>query len=753
MAKKKTTPKTTQELNAAIVEAQKKLLSAIKEVKEVSEEEAAAVPVEEIVPENSAVTAELAPVDSSLETAFGQHNLPPAGGVDSLAVLVPATSADLPEKLSPKNSPDISNATNVANEEEIQQLEREIDAKATEIIGQFTERIEYELLPLLYRMKGLLPHGEWGNWFKRFRKRVRFQWTMRTVQRKFKELEDGWNDYPADDANNDNEPGDEGQEESEDASTPAAVCESPKELLTKWIERQRKTLSGGDGPVDADPIRDGERRVDTSLQMLDELKLAVDEGLLDGVEAATPVSKGSLQAAEGVYKLLAPLLYSYYLRDTFTRWNAAVKAKETTGEEIPEDVRVAYYENFIVRNRKYAPYPEILNVPWPTLKVDDTLPISTRLARGIGPPMWLCIKEPNGDTIECFIDRAGSGKCERVRRVKVEDIATTNDESNLDFPFVYDDAAKDEAVSEMSSEPEQIASAKTDAQREATAAIDVSKPAAAGQTLVTIEPAPESIGLPGCTYIYAPSGQANEFAPLAANPYKGCGHGCTYCYNTTRKNPEQKATFHDGAVPKKDYLTLLLKDAKKYQAAGITGQVTLCFSTDAYNPFDTSLTRPTLEIIQQHGMGICVLTKGGTRALADIDLYRPDRDCFASTLTGLDEAFVSKWEPNAASPDDRIAALKAFNKKGIFTWVSLEPTLNVEASLSVVEATHGFVNLYKIGKVNYCKEISDTIDWRDYTLRMIDLCKRLGVKHYIKRDLQQYLPVGYHNPMRVVQHC
>ncbi len=274
---------------------------------------------------------------------------------------------------------------------------------------------------------------------------------------------------------------------------------------------------------------------------------------------------------------------------------------------------------------------------------------------------------------------------------------------------------------------EQITSDATVAQTETTAAIDVSKPADDEQTLVTIGHMRESIGLSGCTYIYAPAGQANEFAPLAANPYKGCGHGCTYCFNTTRKSPEQKATFHGGAVPRKNYLSLLLNDAKKYQAAGITEQVTLCFSTDAYNPFDTSLTRPTLEIIQQHGMGICVLTKGGTRALADIDLYRPNCDCFASTLTGLDATFVSKWEPSAASPDDRIAALKAFNEKGIFTWVSLEPTLSVEASLSIVKATHRFVNLYKIGKVNYLKEISDTINWRDYTLRMIDLCQRLGV--------------------------
>jgi DNA repair photolyase len=34
----------------------------------------------------------------------------------------------------------------------------------------------------------------------------------------------------------------------------------------------------------------------------------------------------------------------------------------------------------------------------------------------------------------------------------------------------------------------------------------------------------------GCSYIYAPKGQAGEYARLAANPYRGCGHKCAYCY-------------------------------------------------------------------------------------------------------------------------------------------------------------------------------------------------------------------------------
>jgi hypothetical protein len=87
----------------------------------------------------------------------------------------------------------------------------------------------------------------------------------------------------------------------------------------------------------------------------------------------------------------------------------------------------------------------------------------------------------------------------------------------------------------------------------------------------------------------------------------------------------------------------------------------------------------------------------------------------------------------------------------MFTWVSLEPTLDVESSLEIVRQTHSFVSLYKIGRVNYVG-LTKTTDWRDYTLRMIELCSKLNVKHYVKKDLQPFLPEGYTNPLRVQQH-
>lgn len=256
--------------------------------------------------------------------------------------------------------------------------------------------------------------------------------------------------------------------------------------------------------------------------------------------------------------------------------------------------------------------------------------------------------------------------------------------------------------------------------------------------------------LKGCSYIYTPAGQAGEYAPLAANPYRGCGHGCAYCYvPLVTKQP--RAEFDAGAELRPKFMAGVKRDAERYQQAGITEQVMLSFTTDPYHQGDTSATRETLKILAEHGLAFCTLTKGGMRAMRDADLFRPTRDAFACTLTSLDADFSKKWERNAAPPGARIAALRCFHDIGIFTWVSLEPTLDVESSLAVVEATHSFVDLFKIGRVNYLP-MTKTTDWRGYTLRMVELLSRLGAKHYIKRDLQPYLPTDYPNPLRIPQH-
>ena len=129
-----------------------------------------------------------------------------------------------------------------------------------------------------------------------------------------------------------------------------------------------------------------------------------------------------------------------------------------------------------------------------------------------------------------------------------------------------------------------------------------------------------------------------------------------------------------------------------------------------------------------------------------------DRDCYAISLMTLDDAFSLKWEPYAALPAERIAMLRAFAKAGFFVWISLEPIISIEHTPAVIDATYEFTDLYKIGPVNHLGPPYDDLPWDEYTGRLIDAFHRREKAHYFKADLWQYLPAGYHNPMRVAQH-
>ena len=261
---------------------------------------------------------------------------------------------------------------------------------------------------------------------------------------------------------------------------------------------------------------------------------------------------------------------------------------------------------------------------------------------------------------------------------------------------------------------------------------------------------PDGISIKGCSYIYAPAGQAGEYATLATNPYRGCGHACAYCFVPNVLRMDRKE-FDSGATPRPGFLDNLRKDARKYQTAGIHSQVMLSFTTDPFNGTCQVLTRPAIEILKDHGLAFCTLTKGGSRAVPYLDLFRPTRDAFASTLTSLDDQFSLRWEPRAALPKDRMNTLKRFHEAGIFTWVSLEPVLDVAATLQIINETHPYVDFFKIGRINY-SGLTKTIDWKDFTLKVIELCARLDVKHYLKLDLQPFMPAGYDNQRHIEQH-
>lgn len=243
--------------------------------------------------------------------------------------------------------------------------------------------------------------------------------------------------------------------------------------------------------------------------------------------------------------------------------------------------------------------------------------------------------------------------------------------------------------------------------------------------------------------IYETSGRAREYFELAANLYQGCEHGCVYCYGADVLHVKP-SDFRRG-VPREDCLVKLTADAARLARKGETRHVLLSFVTDPYQPADDEyhLTRKAIIALHNAGLKVAILTKGGYRATQDFDLLGPD-DLFGTTLTFFHPTRSKSWEPGAALPIDRMLSLEAAHKKGVGTWVSLEPVIDPAETLQLIEATAKYVDHYKVGTMNYINRLPreysvPRIDWKNFARNVRILLDHLGKPYYLKRDLARYI--------------
>ncbi|MCK5610320.1 radical SAM protein [Candidatus Pacearchaeota archaeon] len=237
--------------------------------------------------------------------------------------------------------------------------------------------------------------------------------------------------------------------------------------------------------------------------------------------------------------------------------------------------------------------------------------------------------------------------------------------------------------------------------------------------------------------IYETKGKAREYCELAANLYRGCEHGCVYCYAPS-------ATFRkrdEFSVPtvRKNVIKQLEKDAINLEEVGEKRSILLSFTTDPYQPLDMEkkLTRKAIELLHGHNLKVEILTKGGKRSERDFDLLskRLDLSSYGTTLVFTDEKQCELIEPNAAPTHERIASLKKAHEMGIFTFVSLEPVWYPDQTLELIDLTHEFVDLYKVGKLNYNKQQKE-VDWKQFKKEVVDKLETYGKKYYLKKSLQ-----------------
>jgi DNA repair photolyase len=237
--------------------------------------------------------------------------------------------------------------------------------------------------------------------------------------------------------------------------------------------------------------------------------------------------------------------------------------------------------------------------------------------------------------------------------------------------------------------------------------------------------------------IYEPKGKAREYSPVALNIYNGCDYNCSYCYVPNIKKRFNKGYIHSIVTERKDFISKLKKEAKKHYKS--KHPVLLSFMSDPYCKANDELqiTRQVLEILLENKIPVSILTKGGLRALQDIDIFKKfgDHIQVGATLTFDNDNDSLKYEPEAALPYERIKMLKILNANKITTWVSIEPVFFPEQSLNLIEKTLNFVDKYKIGKLNHHTELEKKINWNIFFKNAVKLLKYCRKDFYVKKDL------------------
>lgn len=165
------------------------------------------------------------------------------------------------------------------------------------------------------------------------------------------------------------------------------------------------------------------------------------------------------------------------------------------------------------------------------------------------------------------------------------------------------------------------------------------------------------------------------------NPYRGCEHGCVYCYarpSHTYLGHSAGLDFETKLYAKENAAQIFKREIQRssYRCAPIA----LGVNTDAYQPLERQLliTRQILEIAVESRHPVMLITKSSLIE-RDIDLLQDlasENLISASvSITSLDPKLSSLLEPRAASPKRRLRTLKTLSDAGIPTRLSLAPLI------------------------------------------------------------------------------
>lgn len=165
------------------------------------------------------------------------------------------------------------------------------------------------------------------------------------------------------------------------------------------------------------------------------------------------------------------------------------------------------------------------------------------------------------------------------------------------------------------------------------------------------------------------------------NPYRGCEHGCVYCYarpSHANLGLSPGLDFESKLFAKINVAEVLRRELckKGYQPKTIM----LGANTDPYQPIERQyrLTRQILEVMIEFSHPVAIITKSAS-VTRDIDLLKilaqKQLVKVAISMTSLDHKLSRSIEPRASSPQNRLKAFEQLSKAGIPTATLLAPII------------------------------------------------------------------------------
>ena len=232
-----------------------------------------------------------------------------------------------------------------------------------------------------------------------------------------------------------------------------------------------------------------------------------------------------------------------------------------------------------------------------------------------------------------------------------------------------------------------------------------------------------------------------EYGDYTINHIQGCSHGCKYpCYAMSMARRFGKVkTYDEWCKPKlvSNALEILNKEIPKLKEK--IKSVHLCFTSDPFMYGYDEVSDLSIKIIKKLNAAeikCTVLTKGVLpEELAQLSL---DNE-YGITLVSLNEEFRREYEPNSATFDERINALRTLHELGCKTWVSIEPypTPNfIEQNVLDILNEVSFCDKIIFGRIHYNKKVSEYKNHKEFFNKtaktVIDFCGEHNIAYHIK---------------------